>query len=112
MLNYIIEEKRDYTKGLTALEFSIIRGEIAQQMYSGINDIDCDDCQSADDMHWHILEIYEEEFNDGSPYYTVHGTVNHDSKYTDLHNCDTAEFYASFSQSEGLFSQMVIPSEE
>lgn len=112
MKNYIIEEKkRDYTKGLTELEFSVMRGEIAQQMYSGINDIDCDDCQSAEDMHWIIQDIYSEETDDDT-YYTVAGIVYHsgtESKETNDMCCD---FWVIFTATDGIVSTMVCPSEE
>lgn len=108
MKNYIIKNKRDYTKGLTELEFSIMRGEIAQQMYSGINNIDCDDCQSADEMEWRIVRIEKEKVEEtGFEYFQVYGFVIYEQKSS--FDKDTAVFWIDFTEEDGVFSSMVVP---
>jgi hypothetical protein len=108
MKNYIIKNKRDCTKGLTELEFSIMRGEVAQQMYSGINNIDCDDCQSADEMCWRIFDIEKECVEETNyTYYTVHGVVVHEMKSS--FEEDIAEYWVEFTEENGIVGTMVVP---
>ena len=113
MKNLLIKEQRDYSKGLTELEFSLMRAQFVQEMYNGTNGVDCDDCQAADDMIWEIEDIHEDwdEGRDDTEYfYCISGYAVHAGKHSQ--KPQVTEFYGWFNEEGGLFSHAIVPAGE
>lgn len=112
MKNLLIKEQRDYTKGITELEFSLMKEQFEDMMFRGVNGVDCAD-QPASEMIWEIEDIYEETYEDCDEpehFYNIEGYVVHLGEHSQ--KLQITKFYGCFNDERGLFNLCVLPAGE